>query len=121
MQFKFHAVFKYLHIEDKTNFVINNHALGGEVHAPPKPQAASNGIIEIETTTVPVEHQDNTAEHICSSMPSSHVHRGNGLIAQAGGQAIKDGSAAAESAFSSLVGTLAFIGDGLHSAAVSIS
>lgn len=86
------------------------------MHAPPKPEAGSNVIVESRSSLHPVEQPPEYPER----MATSPRPQGN-LLKSAGDQAIKDGSGAVEAALSSVIGTIGFIGDGLRSAAVSVS
>ena len=65
---------------------------------------------------------ENPDQMVESPRPHSKSPRSKGsLLKTAGDQVIKDGSGAVKAAFSSVIGTIGFIGEGLRSAAVSFS
>ena len=118
---------------------------GVEAHAPPKTSTGSRILIvdslrQVEQHSVSfrqVEQQpvslkkeglsgysdpENPEQMVKSPRPHSKSPRSKGsLLKTAGDQVIKDGSGAVKAAFSSVIGTIGFIGEGLRSAAVSFS
>jgi hypothetical protein len=121
---------------------------GGEAQAPPKSSSRSRILIvdsishlrQVEQHSVsfrqgeqqPVSLKkeglsdysdpENPEQMVKSPRPHSKSPRSKGnLLKTAGDQVIKDGSGAVKAAFSSVIGTIGFISEGLRSAAVSFS